>query len=344
MYSSESYAGGGQSLPPVPVNSTLPINLVIVDGNGNMSTQIVTPPSLSPIPPSSNIVCTDRNGNISVMSPAAVYANPANPFLRMINGLLTIDATGNFVPVTTTRFNPCQAYSYSDSAYTMHGIPGSDTDGNPTCSCTLGTYWDGHAPGNGCSLCDGTPTGPAAGQFGNFAGSNCQYSKANCSDHGKVNSSGGCQCDAGYVGSTCQYGPEYCNNKGVVAVDGAGNPYCQSCRDGYDPATQCKNLLCTYVSYPNEQLCTIYDNNNKNLHTTMNCTDVSGNLSPSGTVFYGDYTCKTINGFQQCGYDNAKPAPKDSAGNHDNQYAYGCPVLPKPVWDCDSMSGVCTRR
>jgi len=346
MYSSESYSGGGQQIAPLPPNLTVPITLVIVDDNGNMSTQQVTPPSLDPIPLSSKIVCADRYGNISVMSPADVYAKPDNPAFQMMKGLLTIDASGNFLPVTTTRFNPCMAYRLnSDTEYSMHGTPGLGADGKPTCTCYANTNWDGHDPGKGCSLCDRTTTstGLVAGQYGNYAGSNCQYSRrVDCNDHGKVNSSGKCTCDDGYVGSKCQYGPTYCSNRGVVTVDGSDNPSCV-CTGGYNPATQCKDLICTYVSSPTEQSCAVYDRNDKTKHTTLNCFDASGKLSPNGTVFYGDYTCKTVNGFQQCGYANANPAPIDSAGNHDNQYAYGCPVLPPPVWTYNSDTGQYTR-
>lgn len=49
------------------------INLIVVDGNGNMSAVAIRPPSLSGIQSTSNIVYVDSTGNIGSMSVGDVY-------------------------------------------------------------------------------------------------------------------------------------------------------------------------------------------------------------------------------------------------------------------------------
>jgi len=108
-------------------------NLIIVDGNGNMSSVNATAPSLNPvpgtsnavspslnaIPPESNIVTFD-NGNLSVISPSKVYTSYMGPGQNNVSyNLLSVDSNRNFSTISSNLFNPCQVYSNG----TMNGVP-----------------------------------------------------------------------------------------------------------------------------------------------------------------------------------------------------------------------------
>lgn len=108
-------------------------NLIIIDGNGNMSSVNVTPsynptpgtsnaltPSLSSIPSTSNIVTVDSNGNIGLVSPSAVYTSYMGPGQNNVSyNLLSVDSNNNFSTISSNLFNPCQVYGNG----TMNGVP-----------------------------------------------------------------------------------------------------------------------------------------------------------------------------------------------------------------------------
>jgi hypothetical protein len=192
-------------------------NLITVDSNGNMNAKNVTPPSLSPLSPTSdvNIVYVTDTNNIAVTTVGDVYTSyPSN-----LKNLLVCDSAGNFSTISSKLFNPCHVNVKADSgtgAGSMNGIPQKDG----TCLCN--NNWNGQTPGNGCNVCDGTDEeithmGPYP-DSGVFAGRNCEFSRvANCSDHGNVSGGGFCVCDDTYNGSACQYSNQHeCNNNGHV--------------------------------------------------------------------------------------------------------------------------------
>lgn len=240
LYSSENYAATS-------------VNLIIVDSGGNMSTQAVTSPSLYPIPNTSNIVYVDANGNIGVMSPAAVYTSyPGN-----VKNLLTVNAN-NFSTISTNYFNPCRV---NDDG-TMNGAPQS----NGTCSCR--NNWSGTAPGDGCGICDGSTNGitHTDNTFGSKAGKDCEWSiEKNCNGQGvSINSSGTCNCNPGYAGPHCEYSDAVtCNNNGKVQNNGTcvckvGDVYAgETSFEG----PNCAKPICTYEGLCSSPQATNMNNN-----------------------------------------------------------------------------------
>lgn len=205
------------------------INLVVIDANGNMSTQSVTSPSLNPIQATSNIVYVDASGNIGVMNPSQIYtAYPNN-----VKKLLTVDSNNIFSTISTNYFNPCHV----NDDRTMNGTPKSDG------SCECRNKWSLHTPGDECNMCDGSPNGHTDGTFGsNFAGPDCEYDVSSCNGHGTaINGSNVCQCKSGYAGDKCQFSDAVtCNNHGQARYDG----YC-NCTAPYT-GDYCKDVNCTY--------------------------------------------------------------------------------------------------
>jgi hypothetical protein len=109
-------------------------NLIIVDGNGNMSSVNAVAPSLNPvpgtsnsvspslnaIPPTSNIVTVDKNGNIGVVSPSTVYTSYMGPGQNNVSyNLLIVDSNLNFSTISSNLFNPCKVYGDGK----MNGTP-----------------------------------------------------------------------------------------------------------------------------------------------------------------------------------------------------------------------------
>lgn len=132
-------------------------NLIIVDGNGNMSSITVSPslnptpgtsnavtPSLSSIPENSNIVTVDSNGNIGIVSPSSVYTSYMGPGQNVLYNLLTVDSNNNFSTISSKLFNPCQVYDDG----TMNGVPLSTGGCRVNCSVSAWDNWDA-CPCNG---------------------------------------------------------------------------------------------------------------------------------------------------------------------------------------------------
>ena len=188
-----------------------PFSLIVVDGNGNMSSVEVRPPSLNGVPPTSNVVYVDALGNIGVMSVGDIYTSYQGNASSRVRNLLTIDANNNLSILPSHNFSPCRINGdpNTNPNATINGTPQRDG----TCLCR--NNWSGTEKGNGCAVCDGytdgithTYNGHTDGSFGRLAGPDCQYSRAsNCSNRGDVNGSGSCWCDSGYSGNRCQDGP-----------------------------------------------------------------------------------------------------------------------------------------
>lgn len=184
-------------------------NLITVDGNGNMTTVAVTSPSLLPIG-TSNVVYVDESGNIGLISPKAIIMTTPKKYVN----LLTVDSNNNFSTISSNMFNGCRV----NSDEKMNGTP--QLDG----SCTCRNFWSNSVGGDGCGICDWTTDGSTHmdGSFGSFAGSDCQFSQANCSGAGFINGQGNaCKCRSGYTGNVCQYSRATCNNNGTPQNDGS---------------------------------------------------------------------------------------------------------------------------
>lgn len=158
-----------------------PFNVLVVDGNGNISSITICPPYLSEIPSTSNIIYVDETGNIGVISVEDVYTSYQGNSSNNVRNLLTVDANNNFSVLSTLNFNPC---SVRGDPYTNPNAPNNGTpqkDG--TCKCR--NNWSGTEKGNGCAICDTYPGSNGTNhvndtKLGNFAGPDCEYSKANC--------------------------------------------------------------------------------------------------------------------------------------------------------------------
>jgi hypothetical protein len=191
-----------------------PFNLIVIDGNGNMSSVAVNPPSLAEIPSTSNIVYVDASGNIGTMSVGSVYTSYKN---KNVRNLLKIDSNNNFSVISSLNFNPC----HMNSDGTMNGVPQRDG----TCICR--NNWSGKTKGDGCAVCDG-------------AGPDCEYSHSLCNGHGKVNNIGECICDRTYGGKYCLYNDaEHCLGRGNVQTWGEWFT-CVNCTGNWDPKYSCK--------------------------------------------------------------------------------------------------------
>jgi len=159
-----------------------PFNVMVVDGNGNISPITIRPPTLDGIPSTSRIIYVDETGNIGVISVEDVYTSYQGNSSNNVRNLLTVDANNNFSLLSTLNFNPCHV---SGDPYTNPNAPNNGTpqkDG--TCKCR--NNWSGTEKGNGCAICDTYPgsngtTHVNDTNFGTFAGPDCEYSaKVNC--------------------------------------------------------------------------------------------------------------------------------------------------------------------
>jgi hypothetical protein len=83
-----------------------PINVIAVDGNGNMSSVAVRPPSLSGVPPTSNLVYVNELGNIGVISFSDIYTSYLGNASYIVRNLLTIDANNNLSTIPSNNFGP----------------------------------------------------------------------------------------------------------------------------------------------------------------------------------------------------------------------------------------------
>ena len=83
-----------------------PINVIAVDGNGNMSSVAVRPPSLSGVPPSYNLVYVNELGNIGVISFTDIYTSYLGNASYIVRNLLTIDANNNLSTIPSNNFGP----------------------------------------------------------------------------------------------------------------------------------------------------------------------------------------------------------------------------------------------
>lgn len=178
-----------------------PFNLVIVDGNGNMSSVSVRPPSLAGVPPTSNVVYVDTSGNIGIISIGDIYTSYQGNSSSRVRNLLTIDANNNLSTLPSHNFSPCHINGdpNTNPNATMNGTPQRDG----TCVCR--NNWTGTTKGDGCAVCDGYGITHVDGSFGPLAGADCQFSRvSNCSSNGNVNGSGVCKCDPTYIGSDCK--------------------------------------------------------------------------------------------------------------------------------------------
>ena len=204
-----------------------PFSLIVVDGNGNMSSVEVRPPSLNGVPPTSNVVYVDALGNIGVMSVGDIYTSYQGNASSRVRNLLTIDANNNLSILPSHNFSPCRINGdpNTNPNATINGTPQRDG----TCLCR--NNWSGTAKGDGCAVCDGYGITHTDGSFGPLAGPDCQYSRAsNCSSRGNVNGSGGCRCDPTYAGSVCQYSDAAnCSGRGSVTDSGS----CSRCDATY---------------------------------------------------------------------------------------------------------------
>ena len=313
-------------------------NLIVVDGNGNMSAVAVRPPSLSGIPPTSNIVYIDSLGNIGVISSGDVYTSyqgKQGKSSNNIRNLLTIDSNNNFGALSTLNFNPCHVNGdpAKDPDSTMNGTPQRDG----TCACR--NNWSGTTKGDGCAVCDGYGITHTDGSFGALAGPDCQYSRpSNCSSHGNVTGSGGCSCDATYAGSSCQYSnAENCNNRGTV--DANGNcPTCFSYTSNADGesklylGTKCQfgdditcgngaivdvNGICHYM-LQKDDIIRIYTNESPPRYLKGGQFGCEGQYTYS-CAFSGGPDANSV--FKWTKYNTNIPALQFVGGSYNNQYA-----------------------
>ena len=183
-----------------------PLFLFTIDSNGNMASVAVSAPSLDPIPDNVNILGFS-NGGVVVATKAEIYT--AYPSRR--GQLLSSDSNGVLTAISTDLFNPCLVNGDPATNATMNGIP----QPNGTCACR--NHWSGTTPGKGCDVCDRTN--------GNYAGSDCQYSRADqCGGHGWADETGTCsKCDAGWAGRTvrCPYSDALtCSGNGTAQENG----------------------------------------------------------------------------------------------------------------------------
>lgn len=81
------------------------INVITVDGNGNMSSAAVRPPSLSGVPPSYNLLYVEE-GNIGVISYADIYTSYLGNTSYRVRNLVTIDANNNLSTIPSNNFGP----------------------------------------------------------------------------------------------------------------------------------------------------------------------------------------------------------------------------------------------
>jgi len=205
-----------------------PFNLIVVDGNGNISPIAIRPPSLDGIPSSSNLVYVDSSGNIGTMTIGDVYTSYQGNSTNNIRNLLTIDANNNFGVLSTLNFNPCHVNGdpATNPNATMNGIPQRDG----TCKCR--NSWSGSVKGDGCAVCDG-------------GGPDCIYSNAElCNGHGKMIDYDNrlCACDPSYAGRNCEFdGNVLCGNGSRIVEMTTGFPYkCLNCGDSNrDITKQC---------------------------------------------------------------------------------------------------------
>lgn len=158
-----------------------PFNLMVVDGNGNMSPITIRPPSLDGIPSTSNIIYVDETGNIGLISVEDVYTSYQGNSSNNVRNLLTVDANNNFSVLSSLNFNPCHVSGdpYTNPNAPNNGMPQKDG----TCKCR--NNWSGTEKGNGCAICDTYPGSNGTNhvndtKYGNFAGPDCEYSKVNC--------------------------------------------------------------------------------------------------------------------------------------------------------------------
>jgi hypothetical protein len=167
-----------------------PFNLMVVDGNGNMSPITIRPPSLDGIPTTSNIIYVDDSGNIGTISVEDVYTSyQGNPSTNKVRNLLTIDSNNNFSTLSTLNFNPC--YVNGDPVANPNSPNGGTPQKDGTCACR--NNWVGNEKGKGCAICDRDSrydplypdrypakngiTHVGDGVFGNFAGPNCEFKR-----------------------------------------------------------------------------------------------------------------------------------------------------------------------
>ena len=129
-----------------------PFNLIVIDGDGNMSSVSIRPPSLAGIPPTSNIVYVNSSGNLGVMSFGDVYTSYQGNSSNNVRNLLTIDANNNFSVLSTLNFNPCHVNGdpMTNPTSTMNGKP------QPDGTCTCSPNWVGKTKGDGCTLTYGS--------------------------------------------------------------------------------------------------------------------------------------------------------------------------------------------
>ena len=171
-----------------------PFNLMVVDGNGNMSPITIRPPSLAGIPSTSSIIYVEDSGDIGTISVEDVYTSyQGNPSTNKVRNLLTIDANNNFSVLSTLNFNPCYVNGdpYTNPNAPNAGTPQKDENGNGICVCR--NNWVGKEKGNGCAVCDrdirydplypdrypakNGVTHVSDGLFGNFSGPNCEFKR-----------------------------------------------------------------------------------------------------------------------------------------------------------------------
>jgi hypothetical protein len=122
-----------------------PINVIAVDGNGNMSSVAVRPPSLSGVPPTSNLVYVNELGNIGVISFTEIYTSYLGNASYIVRNLLTIDANNNLSTIPSNNFGPpgvptiTSATALTADSVTVNWKPSTALTG-ATDSYTVTTY------------------------------------------------------------------------------------------------------------------------------------------------------------------------------------------------------------
>jgi hypothetical protein len=156
-------------------------NILVSDGNGNIITKTVTPPSLGG--DTSNILVLDDNNNVYTLSASQIIQN-----LPVVIKILTVDTNSNFNVVTSDKFNACKVYGGTR----MNGTPQT----NGTCACS--NHWSGAK----CDTCDVTVINDdATVPTGKYSGQNCQHdATVSCgyTDSNRTNIKNDGTCDCGH--------------------------------------------------------------------------------------------------------------------------------------------------